>query len=272
MKVNKLDLIFIVVQFFLVGFSLGLIGCTIWMSETLPSINDEAAARYKRLEKILYPVVKIENATGGTSSGFTVKMPSGVFYVVSSAHGLFDIRLLRSVLKRKIPPEIPPPFKMTVVRGELSQTYAISPIYIDPGNDFAISTVDLSSTTPLSSRGTDTTLALYSANLQGKKTSARINFLDEVYVVGFPLGSDRRVASLGILSEANEKSIGFTAPMIYGNSGGPIFDAASGEVIGIAHKIAVTMVDGNIIPVTHIGFGIPIGVIKKALREVDSWN
>jgi S1-C subfamily serine protease len=99
---------------------------------------------------------------------------------------------------------------------------------------------------------------------------------ETIYAVGHPL-SISYVLTMGIVSRVSILLDGFShmlisAPTIFGNSGGPCFDAR-GEMVGLVRKIGSTMVrmpDGRpyplLVPVAHLGLVVPLGEIREFLK------
>jgi len=58
-----------------------------------------------------------------------------------------------------------------------------------------------------------------------------------------------------------------TAPSIFGNSGGPVYSAESGEVIGLTARISVVMMGLGGSAITHMGWAIPTKTIHAFLEE-----
>lgn len=58
-----------------------------------------------------------------------------------------------------------------------------------------------------------------------------------------------------------------TAPSIFGNSGGGVFDKATGEVIGVSARISVVLAGFSASPVTHMSFSVAPQTIYDFLAE-----
>lgn len=96
-----------------------------------------------------------------------------------------------------------------------------------------------------------------------------------VTAVGFPLTMPKTVTtgtvqSFGDLGpnafEAGARFMQFSAPIIFGNSGGPVFDRA-GHIVGIATNVAAAegMMFG--IPIPHLGIAASLESIREFLAE-----
>ena len=93
---------------------------------------------------------------------------------------------------------------------------------------------------------------------------------DEILALGSPLGFENTVTT-GIVSGVDRNfeiepyiysnMIQISAPITHGNSGGPLVDAVTGEVLGI-NSAAVNQESG-------IGFSIPI---SSVLTQVEEWS
>ena len=88
---------------------------------------------------------------------------------------------------------------------------------------------------------------------------------DDVYALGFPLGSERRVVTKGIVSAPSQligghEYVQTDAAINPGNSGGPLVDA-SGRLVGInVAKLAAVGVDS-------MGFAVPLTEISRFLQD-----
>jgi len=58
-----------------------------------------------------------------------------------------------------------------------------------------------------------------------------------------------------------------TAPSIFGNSGGPVFSAETGEVIGLTARLSVVMMGFGASPITHMSWVIPTKTIFTFLEN-----
>jgi serine protease Do len=90
------------------------------------------------------------------------------------------------------------------------------------------------------------------------------HFGDSVWVIGNPLGVFYYTVTNGIVSHPHRKYKGeyflqVDAGIIFGNSGGPVFDKY-GRLIGIVD--AVFFVKGP----THLGIAVPISTIRSFLK------
>jgi hypothetical protein len=99
---------------------------------------------------------------------------------------------------------------------------------------------------------------------------------DTIYAVGHPLSSSY-VLTKGIVSRpltmyGDDNYLLLSAPVVFGNSGGPCFNA-KGEVIGLVTGVGavrIKMVDGRSVPlwapVTHLGLAVPLDDIRQFLK------
>ncbi|MFH0888281.1 MAG: S1C family serine protease, partial [Planctomycetota bacterium] len=104
----------------------------------------------------------------------------------------------------------------------------------------------------------DSAVQTYSAKLAPKDYTYYL--FAPVYAVGCSLGLPPRPSS-GILSALGVSAVEITAPVLPGNSGGPVYDARTFEVIGIA--VWVKVYDYQLI--TTMAGIVPIGEIYKFL-------
>jgi S1-C subfamily serine protease len=113
-----------------------------------------------------------------------------------------------------------------------------------------------------------------SSDVYAKIAGENVKIDDIVHVLGYPLARGvqmRTVGSVQMLDFDIEgvKHLVYSAPTIFGNSGGPVFDA-SGNVVGIVSKIAVGSMGMFPFPVTHFGFGIGLEQVKEFLVDAES--
>jgi len=100
----------------------------------------------------------------------------------------------------------------------------------------------------------------------------RLRIFQKVFAVGCGLGHPT-LATEGQLNGFddmidNHPYILSSAPTIYGNSGGSLYLAETGELIGVPSRIAVTagMLGGSD-AITHLSFSIPIWSVYKFLED-----
>jgi Trypsin-like peptidase domain len=93
----------------------------------------------------------------------------------------------------------------------------------------------------------------------------KMTLYDKLYLVSCGAGTVPCVTR-GTLSsvDKDETEMGFTAQIIYGSSGGGIYND-KGQLIGVANAVKLT--HGH--PITHKALGIPLTTILKDLRESD---
>ena len=198
-------------------------------------------------EKLLYPTVRI-NSPSGTGSGVVIQtkelknqeteepvsssLRSSViqFYVLTAAH---------------------------VVGDESEVTVEI---YSDTGCTIQDAIVVITDTTK------DLALLSFSEGISFTATLAPRNYtpyiFTPVYTVGCSLGLQPR-PSQGIISVIGKDNWEVTSPILPGNSGGPVFDARTFEVIGIA--VWVKVYNGQLI--TTMAGVVPVSEIYEFLEQ-----
>jgi len=100
----------------------------------------------------------------------------------------------------------------------------------------------------------------------------KLRFFSGVYAVGCGMGHPP-VATLGQLNGFddiidNQPYFCSSAPTIYGNSGGSLYLAESGEFIGVPARITVAgSLFGAGSPITHLSYAIPVGSVYNFLED-----
>lgn len=95
----------------------------------------------------------------------------------------------------------------------------------------------------------------------------------KVTVVGFPLSAfktltEGRVQGTAVQPDLKRLVTQISAPVIFGNSGGPVFNKW-GEVVGIVSMVSAAgdgMFGGYAVP--HIGWVVPVDTIKDFIKDV----
>ncbi len=174
-------------------------------------------------ERILYPTVRI---TAGFSTGSGVVISHTQTYILTAAHVVEDENTVNIEL-----------YDSTVMTATVVITDTIR---------------DLALIKP-------TGLVSYSAHLAPRKYTPYL--FTPVWAIGCSLGLPPR-PSQGIISVINEDHWEITAPILPGNSGGPVYDARTYEVIGIA--VWVKTYQGQL--VTTMAGIVPINQIYQFLE------
>jgi len=179
-------------------------------------------------ERMLYPTVRI---TAGFSTGsgviFTTKDTKNT-YILTAAHVVDD--------ESEVTIEFYPEVSSSCLRAFVAIT--------DTAKDLALLRVNSDS--------------LFKATLAPRNYTPYI--FTPVYTVGCSLGLTPR-PSQGIISVIGKDNWEVTSPILPGNSGGPVYDARTYEVIGIA--VWVKVYNGQL--VTTMAGIVPIGEIYKLL-------
>jgi S1-C subfamily serine protease len=182
-------------------------------------------------EQMLYPTVRI-NSPAGTGSGVIFETTDSHRYtqILTAAHVVED----QSIVDIEL-------YDSTSITGTV--------VITDTDKDLALIRVI---------RVKD----IYSASLASQNYTPYI--FTPVYTVGCSLGLNPR-PSQGIISVIESDHWEVTSPILPGNSGGPVFDARTYEVIGIA--VWVKVCQGQL--VTTMAGIVPINQIYEFLEKVD---
>ncbi|MBI3099782.1 MAG: trypsin-like peptidase domain-containing protein [Planctomycetes bacterium] len=198
---------------------------------------------------LLGPSVKVENAraVGGGTCLWSRREASGVVHTyVLTAHHVVSGAISEEDGREKRSP-------VTVTRyptdGAAPIACQADVIAYDTKKDLAL----------LKLRGRDASMT--AATLASREELARIAVFDKVTAVGCPLGhaplpTEGEIVSLD-KKVSGERFWMMSAPTIFGNSGGGVFDSGSPRLVGVAAMICVydTIVS---MPVTHLGVLVPM--------------
>jgi hypothetical protein len=92
------------------------------------------------------------------------------------------------------------------------------------------------------------------------------DFMEEVYAVGSPMGEPTIITDGHVIRPYDDRTWVVTAPIVFGNSGGPVISKRTGEVVGIT--IAVAILDPwSGIPVYHLHLMLPSYKVLNDLKN-----
>ncbi|MBL4644431.1 MAG: trypsin-like peptidase domain-containing protein [Candidatus Pacebacteria bacterium] len=250
----------------------------------------------KMIEEILYPVVSIYNDEDPRGSGVVVyskkerrKKGKWRTFIITSkhvvAHSIFESTLF---LSGRVGPRVLVPVTVRIYRkvesvgktpADMYRSYETNIVAYDSDKDLAL----------LSLQETDTGVR-YVANLYKPKLDLR--FFEPVWVVGAGLGYEpfpaTGIISIPEIDEGKRKSFMFSAPIIFGNSGGGVYrynsTKGSYELVGISRSMNLLKVNGIAtlsagsqqgveartkvkIPVTHMGVAVSVREVCTFLSE-----
>jgi S1-C subfamily serine protease len=187
-------------------------------------------------EKLLYPTVRITSPSG-VGSGVIISMQYTVcsmqgYYILTAAHVVEDKTIVNIEL-----------YNLEIITGTV--------VITDTIKDLALIKPQFN------------TAKIYSAHLAPENYQAYL--FTPIYTLGCSLGLAPRPSS-GIISAINSDSWEVSSPILPGNSGGPVYDAHTYEVIGIA--VWVKVYNGQL--VTTMAGVVPINQIYELLDKVRS--
>ncbi len=181
-------------------------------------------------ERMLYPVVRISSPSG---IGSGVVISNTETYILTAAHVVED----QSVVDIEF-------YDSTVITASV--------VITDTSKDLALLQPQIN---------TDDTDKIYCASLA--RTDYTPYIFTPIYTVGCSLGLNPR-PSQGIISVIGKDNWEVTSPVLPGNSGGPVYDARTYEVIGIA--VWVKVCQGQLI--TTMAGIVPITEIYNFLNQI----
>lgn len=82
-----------------------------------------------------------------------------------------------------------------------------------------------------------------------------------------PFATDGTVASVEHFEIEGYPYLMVTAPSIFGNSGGPVFDREAGQILGLTARISLSFAGFASQAVTHMNWIIPVQTINQFLEE-----
>jgi len=183
---------------------------------------------YQRLyEEMLYPTVRIETPQG-VGSGVVIEFiasnesKESDRYILTAAHVVGNEARVKVEFFYPFSNEIEASVIITDTAKDLALLHTPSPLFLE-GNK--------SLKSPLERGVPKGRGVLYSARLAPRDYTPWL--FAPVYTIGCSLGLPPR-PSAGIISVINLDYWGVSSPILPGNSGGPVYDAKTYEVIGIA--------------------------------------
>lgn len=225
-------------------------------------------------ERVLYPIVRVraEKAGGsGTIIYSKQKESSDEFetYVLTNHHvikGLITVdNRWDSVVKRKIDKEYLMPASVEVFsyvymsRLDSGQTFKAEVVAYDETHDLAVLRLD------------SPTKAPYVAKLYPKGKDREIKLFMDVWCSGCSLGHEPLVnkGQITALRETLENKLYWmsNANSIFGNSGGAIFLAETGEFIGVPSRVTALQLGFGVDIMTWMSFFAPIPRIYEFFEE-----
>jgi S1-C subfamily serine protease len=220
---------------------IALIGLTAWVTKPMELPSDVIIIRplpvednpYQReYDEMLSPTVMIETITG-RGSGVIIKSNESDYYILTASHVVGNY------------PKVSVTFFSYRRGAEFAEELEASVIITDTNKDIALLRV------------------LCDFAVKDVKLAPRdykYYLFAPVYVVGCSLGFNPRPSS-GIISAIDFDSVEITAPVLPGNSGGPVYDAGTHELIGIAVWVRLY---GDQLITTMAGI-VPINLIYEFL-------
>ena len=216
-------------------------------------------------EKVLYPVVRIRTPKGTGGSGTIVysktnpeKPEEYETFVLTCAHVVEDAISTKkdwdSVLKKKIEKEFLEQVQIEIFdyvylsKVNSSNSYRADIIAYDKVYDLAILKLESPKLCP------------YTVGVVPREKLGDIKLFDSAYASGCSLGHDP-ICNQGQLTYLNEKIDNKTYIMsncssIFGNSGGALFLADTGEQIGVTARISAIQLGFGVDIITWMGFSV----------------
>ena len=224
-------------------------------------------------EKILYPVVRVRTQKAGGSGTIIYSNPDkqGKYesFVMTCAHVVDDAISVKkewdSFLKKKIEKEFTQQVQVEIFdyvdlsRVNSSNALRADIIAYDKLVDIAVLKLDSPKSCP------------HIAKLIDKNDVSSIKLFTDAYASGCSLGHDP-ICNQGQITYVNEKIdnkqyLMSNCSSIFGNSGGALFLAETGEQIGITARISAIQLGFGVDIITWMGFSIAPYEIYKFIDE-----
>jgi len=226
-------------------------------------------------EKMFYPTVRIraEKAMGSGTVIYSDKVPGEDIYetyVLTNCHVVDDnIKVVdewSTLLKRNVKRDTLKECEAEFFEFEYGSWEGGSRV-VKADIQCYHKEIDLALLKLQSSKKCDHVAALFPPDEQ----KGRLRVFMKVYAVGCGLGHST-LATEGQLNGFNDvidnhPYILSSAPTIFGNSGGSLYLAETGELIGVPARIAVIPAFFGVDAITHLSFSIPIWTIYKFLDD-----
>lgn len=213
--------------------------------------------------------------SGGKASGVLLSR-NGNIYVVTTAHSLANKDNVRRRLKEgKSLDDIVDnsKYSVTAMVGNTSKRFFVHVLYVDPTSDFLIAElISPKSTLPYGQQHLGIPFPLFTANMATMHEPSTEKYFTPVVVVGYPGSLVNPAITTGMISTVYPDGLlGITAQIIPGNSGGPVYDANTNELVAIissVYKMNFSIMNTQII--THLSRAVPIREVEEAFeKEID---
>lgn len=224
-------------------------------------------------EKILYPVVRVRTQKVGGSGTIIYSSPDrqGRYesFVMTCAHVIDDAVVIKkewdSFLKKKIEKEFTEQVQVEIFdyvdlsKVNSSNALRADIVAYDKVVDIAILKLDSPKACP------------YIARLISKDKVDTVKLFTDAYASGCSLGHDP-ICNQGQITYINEKIenkqyLMSNCSSIFGNSGGALFLAETGEQIGITARISAIQLGFGVDIITWMGFSVSPHEIYKFIDE-----
>ena len=211
-----------------------------------------------KVERMIYPVVQLRgNGTVGSGvvvSSDQVDENQWATWIVTAYHVVEEVRDFSSeeVVVREIRFFDP---ELGRLGSEIHEGVEIASL---PASDLSLVRVQLTRQWP------------FLADPASEKACLQLSVFDTVYAVGCPLGN-QPLPTIGEISSqykpvAEEVFWMVSAPTFFGNSGGGIFLAGDGRLVGISSMI-YTYGKRSPMVVPHMGLFVPLQTVRSWLRR-----
>ena len=225
-------------------------------------------------EKVLYPIVRVRTQKAGGSGTiiYSKQKPDSAdyeTYVLTNEHVIDDCIIVKkawdSVLKKNIEKEFLTPCTVEIFsyvkmsKRDSGQTFGAEIIAYDKEHDLAI--LKLDSPTP----------AKHVATIYPKGKEDDIKLFSDIWCCGCSLGHEPLInkGQITSLKETIDNKLYWmsNAHSIFGNSGGAIFLADTGEFIGVPSRITAMQLGFGVDIITWMGFFGPIVRVYEFVEE-----
>jgi hypothetical protein len=221
--------------------------------------------------EMILPVVRVMKNDSCYGSAF-LTLYNNKEYIITARHLLLDVAEFekkkvddKNLTMEKFANQV----KIQIISGKLMEEYKTTIAFVSHEHDFAIlKLVEIGDQFLPGDMRFKVTIPRFYAKLISDDNYKKLKSFRPVFTVGFPQRSTVPIISSGVCYMSTDGQIGGSAPITGGNSGCPLFDAETHEVIGIEVSTGADS-SGRTFHITH---ATNILYVKEALSKLSPTN